>query len=69
MSSLSSLEGTLDTVVSEAVTYVDLADKFADAAAAFLKDIPVVGADVAPIVAVLDEVTKALNALAAALHA
>jgi hypothetical protein len=65
---LSSIEAELDQVVATATTYVDLADKFADEIAVFAKAIPVVGPDVAPVVALLDEVTKALNALNAALH-
>jgi hypothetical protein len=62
---LTTLEADLNKVVSEATTYVDLVDKYAD----LVKDIPLVGTDAAPIVAVLDEVTKALNALNAALNA
>lgn len=64
---LTALEGELDKVVSEATTFADLADKYAHIVAGFAGNIPVVGPEVAPLVAVLDVVDKALNALKATL--
>lgn len=61
--SLTTLAAELDKVVSEAVTFADMADKWVDVAAGFAKDIPVVGPDVQTAVTLVDEVDKALNAL------
>jgi hypothetical protein len=66
--SVTILEADLDKAVSKATTYADLADKVADAQAAWVEKLPVVGPDATLVITLLDEVTKALNALNAALH-
>jgi len=65
---LGTLLADLDGVVAKATSYADLADKWVDAAAVWVEKLPVVGPDAATVVALVDEVTKALDALNAALN-
>jgi hypothetical protein len=64
-----SLLSEIDGVVAKATSYADLADKWVDAAAVWVEKLPVVGAEAATVVTLVDDVTKALDALNAALNA
>lgn len=59
--------GALDSIVNEAVSLADLAEKFANAAGPLIAELPVVGPEEKVIVEAIDGVDKALHALQAAL--
>lgn len=65
---LSSLESKLDSVVGEADSFAELVDKYADIAGEFAGEIPG-GTEAEDVVKLVDDVTKALNALNGALKA
>lgn len=68
--SVNSIKKELDTVVSTADSYADLVDKYADAAGKLAGDLPgSLGGDAEKAIALLDEATRALNALQAFLSA
>jgi hypothetical protein len=70
MASVNSVEKSFDSIVSEATGYADFVDKWADAAGKLASDLPGnFGGDADKVIALADEVTKALNALNAYLSA
>lgn len=58
---LNSLKSEAESVVNEATTLVDLADKWADRIRPLLVAVPGVGAEAEVVVKVLDELDKALH--------
>lgn len=67
--SLATVEEDFKNAVAQAVTYVDLADKVADNLAVYAAAVPQVAPEVAEAVKLLDDFTKALNAVNTALNA
>jgi hypothetical protein len=65
---VTTLVAELDSIVAQATSYADLVTKYADAAAGFIGKLPVVGPDAEKVVALIDAVDKALDALNAALN-
>lgn len=65
---LATIESEVKAAVSEATNGVDLADKFADILAKYSDFIPGAGPEVQQYVGYLDEATKAINALNAAIN-
>lgn len=58
---ISSLKTEAESVVNEATSLVDLADKWADRVRPLLAAVPGVGAEAETVVTVLDELDKALH--------